>query len=287
MSEGKLETAMIKKKNILNKNSIPFLLLLVIHMCMLVIFSRHKKSKSIWILLLSNIGFAYLFEYPTLNIFHGYKYKPSIMKNRVFDSILGAIFSQAFYVPVTATLLTLFKKGWKWKVSASMIYYGIELLFLRLRIYQVTWWKSIYTPVLLTIYFFISDGFYKALVNKRKWAMTIAHYMATEVIWISFMYILAVKEYIRIGRGRIHTWVEHFKIVPLYSLILTLIATITSTKTRGLHWFLLPLTHLSMDTVLFKLGMFKIKMKHSLVHMARYILMPVISRIFYKTIFKG
>jgi hypothetical protein len=275
---------MRKRKRLLNKNSTPFLLLTGIHLGMLLILLKRKTQKDIWILLLSNIGFAYLFEYPTLNLFRGYKYKPSIMKNPVFDSILGAIFSQAIYVPITSTFLTLFNKNWKWKISFSLFYFCIEKLFLRLKIYKVYWWKPIYTLVFLNGYFYLSDGFYKALSTQKKWAMVIAHYLATDVVWITLMYIFAMKRYIRFGRGYFFTWAEHFKIVPLYSLIISFFATITSSKTGLFYRILLPLSHMIIDIALVKMDILKVNIKQFLVTSSRYLLMTFISRFFYKTI---
>lgn len=277
---------MRKKNKPFNKNSVPFLLLAVIHVGMFLILLKQKKQKATWILLLSNICFAYLFEYPTHNLFNGYRYKPSIMKNRFFDSILGAIFSQAIYVPVTATFLTLFKKNWRWKIGFSIFYYCIENLFLRLNIYKVYWWKPIYTLVLLNIYFYISDGFYRALSTQKRWALALAHYFSNEVIWINLMFISAGKRKIRFGRGRFHTWTEHFKIVPLYSLILSFIATITSSKSGLFYRLLLLISHILIDITLIRMGILKVNLKPFSITIFRYLPMPFISRFLYKTIYQ-
>ncbi|MFC4799618.1 hypothetical protein ACFPA1_09640 [Neobacillus sp. GCM10023253] len=277
---------MRKKIKLFNKNSTPFLLLAVFHLGMLLILLKRKKQKDVWILLLSNIGFAYLFEYPTLNLFNGYRYRPSIMKKRVFDSVLGAIFSQGIYVPITATFLTLLNKNWKWKIKFSIFYYCIEKLFLQLNIYKDYWWKPIYTLVLINVYFYISDGFYKALSTQKRWAMVIAHYLSIEVVWITVIYISAIKRLIRFGRGNLHTWTEHFKIVPLYSLILSFIATITSSKTGLLYRILLPISHIFIDLTLVKMNILKMNINQFLVTSSRYLVMTFISRFFYKTIHK-
>ncbi|MFJ8257277.1 hypothetical protein ACIQ4Z_08290 [Peribacillus asahii] len=275
-----------KKKKRFNKNSIPFWLLAVIHLGMFLLVLKRKKQKDTWILLLSNMGFAYLFEYLILNLFHGYRYKPSIMKKRTFDSILGAIFSQAIYVPITATFLTLLNKKWSWKVGFSLFYYCIENLFLQLNIYKVYWWRPIYTLVLLNVYFNISDAFYKALSTQKRWAMVIAHYLAIEVVSITLAYVFAVNRYIRFGRGYFHTWTEHFKIVPFYSLILSFIALITSSKAGVFYRMLLPLSHIIIDITLVKVGILKVNINQFLVTCSRYLLMTFISRFFYKAIYK-
>ncbi|RID83492.1 hypothetical protein D1953_15620 [Peribacillus asahii] len=274
-----------KKKKRFNKDSLPFWLLAVIHLGMFLLVLKRKK-KDTWTLLLSNMGFAYLFEYVVLNLFHGYRYKPSIMKKSAFDSILGAIFSQAIYVPIASTFLTLLNKNWSWKVGFSLFYYCIEHLFLRLNIYKVYWWRPIYTLVLLNVYFNISDVFYKALSTQKRWAMVIAHYLAIEIVCSTLAYIFAVKRYIRFGRGYFHTWTEHFKIVPLYSLILSFIALITSSKAGLFYRMLLPLSHIIIDIIWVKMGILKVNINRFLVNCFRYLPMTFVSRLFYKKIYK-
>ncbi|MDP4106133.1 MAG: hypothetical protein Q8935_14445 [Bacillota bacterium] len=141
-----------------------------------------------------------------------------------------------------------------------------------------------YTLVFLNGYFYLSDGFYKALSTQKRWAMVIAHYLATDVVWITLMYTFAMKRYIRFGRGYFFTWAEHFKIVPLYSLIISFFATITSSKTGLLYRILLPLSHMIIDITLVKMDILKVNIKQFLITSSRYFLMTFISRFLYKTI---
>ena len=252
---------------------------------MFLMLLKQGKLKDTCILLLSNIGFAYFFEYPTLNLFFGYKYKPKIMKKPIFDTILGAIFSQGLYVPIAATFLTTLKKNWKWKLSFSLGYFCIENIFVRLKIYKVYWWKPLLTPVLITLYFYISDYFYKFLLEQKEWAKKLAHYLSIEVLWITIMYFSAMKRYIRFGWKK-HTWVEHFKIAPLYSIVLSLIATITSARDGFIYKLLLPISQLVLDATLVKWKILKVDIKNILFTSSRYLVMPFVSRYFYKIIYK-
>ena len=72
---------------------------------------------------MSNIGLAYLLEFFVLNIFKGYRYKPRVMKKKYFDNILGAILSQAIFVPFTAVFLTTLKIGWIGKILGGVIFF--------------------------------------------------------------------------------------------------------------------------------------------------------------------
>lgn len=276
----------MRKKRLVKKNSIPFLLLAVVHVLLFFIFAKRSRQKNIWILLLSNIGMAYLFEYPVLNLFKGYAYKPYILKKRAHDQILGAIFSQALYVPITATLLTLYQKNRYWKLGSTLIYYGIERCFLHLKIYKAHWWKPYYTVFFMNIYFYISDWFYKALNAKKEWALVIAQYLSTEVIGVTLLYISAVNRKVRFGRGIHHSWREHFIIAPLYSLIRSLFLVKSSAKPGLLPKLTMFTGSICMDILLERTGLLKLRL-NKLWNITFHIVMILISRYLYLKIHRN
>ncbi|MBT2692256.1 hypothetical protein J7E32_04530 [Bacillus sp. ISL-55] len=270
----------MRKNKLFKKNSLPFLLLAAVHILLFVIFAKRSRQKNIWTLLLSNIGMAYLFEYPVLNLFKGYAYKPYILKKRAHDQILGAIFSQALYVPITATLLTLYKKNRYWKLGSTLIYYGIERCFLHLKIYKAYWWKPYYTVFLMNVYFYISDWFHKALNAKKEWALIIAQYLSTQVIEVTLLYISAVNRKVRFGRGIHHSWREHFILAPLYSLIRSLLLVKNSAK-PGLFPRLMMFTgSIGTDILLERTGLLKLRL-NKLWNLAFHAIMVFISRFLY------
>ncbi|MDG5789372.1 hypothetical protein QA612_18075 [Evansella sp. AB-P1] len=273
-------------KKIINKNSLPFCILTLLHLYLIIRLLKQKKHKSVWLLLLSNIGFAYVFEYPVLNLFYAYRYRPSIFKNRYVDGILGAILSQAIYVPISATFLTLNNMKWRWKCSFSLIYFLIENLFIRLKVYRVYWWKPIYTLILLNLYFYISDFFHKALTNKRKWALSIAHYLSINVITISLMYVSALLRHFRFGTGIHHTWKEHFVIAPIYSSVFSYIAMKNASKPGIFNRFSMLIYTVAMEISLNSLGILKLNFKRMLETTPFYIFMIFISRYLYLIIYQ-
>lgn len=272
----------MKKRKLLNKNSIPFLILAIIHFGLLFFIIKDKRKKSTWILLLSNIGIAYLFEYIVLNVFQAYTYKPRILKNRHFDNIFGAILSQGLFVPIASTFLTVFQKKWNWRIGFSFSYYCIEKLFIYLKIYKVNWWKPFYTLILLNVYFCISDCFYKGITNRKNWALKISHYLSVEVIGVTILYIGAVKQKIRFGRGLFHSWREHFIIAPLYSLGLVFLGVIMTSKPGMIHRVLLLLSSVTIDLLLKFSGILKINYKQCLQSVPIHCFMIFVSRFFYK-----
>lgn len=273
----------MRKKKLFKQNSIPFLLLAVIHVLLFFIFSKRSRQKNIWILLLSNIGMAYLFEYPVLNLFKGYSYKPYILKKRAHDQILGAVLSQGFYVPITATLLTLYGKNRYWKLGSTLIYYGIERYFMRLKIYKAYWWKPYYTVFFMNIYFYISDWFYKMLNAKKEWALVIAQYLSTEVIGVTLLYISAVNRKVRFGRGLYHSWREHFILAPLYSLIRAIFLVKNSSKPGMLPRLTMFLGSFAADVALERTGLLKLRL-NKIWNIAFHAVMTIISRLLYLNI---
>lgn len=251
------------------------------HFCILFVLGRKKGNRNTWMLLLSNIGFSYVFEYFVLNLFRGYTYKPSVMKNRYFDNIFGAILSQALFVPIAATFLTVFEKTWSWKFGFAFFYYLIENLFLKLNIYTVNWWRPIYTLVLINVFFFISDSFYKLLINRREFALKITHYLSIDVIGITLMYITAVRRKVRFGRGWFHSWREHFIIAPLYSFFLSFIAIFISSKRGFFYRFLQLLINACLDLTLKWKGILKMNMIHWFENIFFHSFMVFISRSLY------
>ncbi|CAM3850488.1 hypothetical protein [Mesobacillus thioparans] len=250
----------MKKTKLAKKNALPFLLLTAVHVLLFFIFTKRSRQKNIWPLLLTNIGLAYLFEYPVLNLFKGYSYKPKILKKKAHDQILGAVLSQGFYVPITATLLTLYRKNGYWKLGSTLIYYGIEKYFLSLNIYNAYWWKPSYTVFFMNIYFNISDLFYKALNADKKWALVIAQYFSTEVICVTLLYISAVGRKVRFGRGIYHSWREHFIIAPLYSLVRAVFFVINSSRQGIFPRLTMFLGLTGTDWILERTGLLKMRL---------------------------
>jgi len=206
------------------KNSVPFFILIFIHTFLIgvTVHKRMKIKKSIYILLLSNMGFAYLFEYFVLNVFKGYIYKPKVLKNHSLDNVFGAFLSQGIFVPFTAVYLTMSKAGWMLKLFGSMYFTFIEILFLKLGVYNHRWWKTIFTFILIPFYFKWSDFWYSCMMKNKEVIRFISLFMMIMVTETNLFLLLAIIRKFRFGLGKVHTWTEHFIISPLYSITISL-----------------------------------------------------------------
>ncbi|WP_421384837.1 hypothetical protein ACOJQI_08720 [Bacillus salacetis] len=214
----------------INKNSLPFIILTIIHIGLLLFTLLKRRERRTITLLLSNISFAYIFEYFVFNLFRSYQYNPKILKKRQLDNALGALLSQAIYVPIAATFLTVFELGWFWKLLFTLYFHIIEKFFLKIDNYRLHWWKTIYTVLLLPVYFRISDFWEENLRLKKKPFLWLSTYLSVGVVTKTLAFVLDIFKKQKIGVGRFHSWHEHFLISPLYMLIFSGAALLPAIK---------------------------------------------------------
>lgn len=210
---------------ILKRNTFPFQILFLIHSLLLAYsFYKSKERKKLFTLLMSNIGFAYLFEYFVLNLFKAYTYKPKVIKNSYHDNIFGAILSQAIFVPFTAVFLTSQKIGWWGKVIGGGYFTLVEFIFLRLGVYKHNWWKTVYTFMLIPIYFKLSDLWKHFLDNNKVIVRFISMFLMNLVTEANLLFLFAGFRKLRFGLGKLYSWHEHFILVPFYAISVSLFA---------------------------------------------------------------
>lgn len=262
-------------KKIKSTNKLPYILLLVIHSVMLFFtFYKNKDRKRLLISLLSNIGLAYLFEYFVVNLFHGYTYRPGVLKNKNFDKIVGSIFSQDIYVPFTALFLTAFRLGWKYKLLLTFYFGVVEVIYVRLGIYTHHWWKTIYTIILLPIYFFISDKWYNHLEKRTPIILFFSLFHLILVSCVNLLFFRVVGNQILFGRG---SYQKHFILAPLYSILLSLFTAWQLKDEKRFSYVKVLSFRLLIDFLLKKVKWLKVKGSNFSYHV-----MMILLSIFYR-----
>lgn len=242
-------------------NKYPFIILGVIHIIMLVLAiykSRDKKNHTI--LLLNYAGFAYIFEYIIVALLDGYVYRPKFLKNNKLDNIFGAIWSQVFYVPVTALFITVYKLNWKIKLIFSLYFVLIEKLFIFLGVYKNKWWRTRYTFITIIISFFINDKWYEQLNKKNPLILFLSFFNLIQVTWMNTIYLFAVNKKIRFGFPPYLSWKEHFKIAPFVGLCISLFSAWKLREGSFVSKFQVLILMLAIDLTLLKKRMLKVRM---------------------------
>lgn len=242
------------------RNKYPYLVLLVIHSALLLYtFIKQKNRKGILALLLSNMGFALLFDYIVVSFVRGYTYQPRILKNKHLDNILGATLSQTVYVPFIAVFITAFQLGWKAKFSFAAYFALVEKLFVKLKLFKKKWWKTSFTFFLIPVYFLISDWRWNLLKKDQKGMKYVCYFNMIHFTWINGVYLLEILRKVRFGFGKVYQWKEQIAFVPVYVLFLSLITAFISIKNGLKGKVFVFLTALSIDQLLIKFGILKVK----------------------------
>jgi hypothetical protein len=143
------------------------LLILSIALFCFILFKK-RNTKTLFILL-TMIGMGFIIETIIFNFLGCYEYNPNFIKHNTFyDNNLGAFVSNAFSLPIVASLIATFNLNWKWMVVFSGVFVGIEWLFLKVHIYSHNWWRLAYTALGLPFYFAISKVYYKWILQHSR-----------------------------------------------------------------------------------------------------------------------
>ncbi|MEY2191944.1 hypothetical protein AB7942_04285 [Neobacillus sp. BF23-41] len=150
-------------------NSYWYYALLVFSTSLFCFILFKKRNTQTLFLLLTMIGMGFIIETIIFNFLGCYKYNPNfIQHNTFYDNNLGAFVSNAFSLPIVATLIATFHLGWIWMVLFSGLFVGIEWLFLKLHIYSHNWWRLAYTGLGLPFYFATAKIYYKWILRPSK-----------------------------------------------------------------------------------------------------------------------
>jgi hypothetical protein len=127
------------------KNTIYYIILCIISTIFFVYALYKKRDNKLIALYFFMAGYTYFLEYFVLILFKGYSYYPKILKNEYFDNIAGAIVSDAFVIPMISTFIAAFKLNFKKRLFIAILITIIEIIFVRIKIYELHWWKHFYT----------------------------------------------------------------------------------------------------------------------------------------------
>ncbi|MCP8967222.1 hypothetical protein [Ectobacillus ponti] len=212
-------------RNRFNKNNAPFLLLMLIHLLLLGrVWHKEPDKKQLFVSLMSNIGFAYIFEYVVLVLGKAYKYKPKLSRRRYIDNVVGAVFSQSIFIPIAALALAKANSGWKGRIGTAAAFTMIEYLFRKWKVYKTYWWSPLYTLFLLPFYFKWSQFWDRELQKRQPAVLFLSLYFCIWVTGMNTLYVQAMTRSYKFGIGSKHTWREHFTVAPLFSAFLALMA---------------------------------------------------------------
>jgi hypothetical protein len=115
--------------------------------------------------MLAILLFVEFIELGLLTSTNAYRYFPKLVKDPFLDSAFATYFSQVSLTS-TAVLVTVFKLRYPWYFIFAVLYYLIEVLFLRLGIYQHHWYQSWFTFAGCIPFFWLVRKWYDKMLDK-------------------------------------------------------------------------------------------------------------------------
>lgn len=244
--------------------SIPYLAITAVGMLLFlfVLYRTNLKWVSVGFLLFM-IGAGFLFEFVILVLFDSYHYSPELHDNWYFDSLIGAIASNAFSLPAVATFVAVFRLHMIWCLVITASYYGVEWLFLHLEIYHQSWWKTYYTSISLILYFCLAKAwFYKLRHSPSPLMRTVTMYFISFPVATLVQFMLAAffhTHLFTVGVFESSIYRDHVMAASLYCMFLAACLTTLTRLQCGFWWKVLGVGALvSLNVSLDQLGILEI-----------------------------
>lgn len=128
-----------------------YLILFLLSIVLLTAAYTKSRNKKVFMLYLAVSGCTLLFDYLIYILGKGYKYTPGIIPGE-YDSYIGALINSQI-IPAAAILFAVFKGRWSWSMGLALLFSGIEILFVKVGIFEQYWWKPWYTVGFLIPFF--------------------------------------------------------------------------------------------------------------------------------------
>ncbi|NBD24221.1 hypothetical protein [Paenibacillus glycinis] len=155
----------------MNDHSAWYIGLIVISVALLVFTVLRTGNKRSLLLYLGMSGLGYTIEFVIFILFECYAYEPKLIReDGYYDSLAGAIVSNALILPAVAVFLAVLRMGWVPIILAIAAMSGVEYLFLRIGIYEHYWWRTVYTAIGLVVYFWAAKYWFGRIMRPLRGA---------------------------------------------------------------------------------------------------------------------
>jgi hypothetical protein len=119
----------------------------------------------------ATLGLVFYIESVVVIVLNAYAYHPGIVPGDPFqETVLGNMFSQVS-ISSSSALAIVYCLSFLWYVIIAFIYFCIDVLFVRLNIYEHYWYKSVYTLIGFIPLFLLIKLWYRKLVVSSKKAL--------------------------------------------------------------------------------------------------------------------
>lgn len=126
-------------------NTVWYIALAIISIAMVsIIMLKSSERKKTLAFFFAVLGMTYFLEVLLMIVTDAYVYYPKIASDSFHESLIGNFFSQ-YSVSASAVLMAVFGMNFRWQIGFSIVYFLIDVLFVRLGVYAHNWYQSWYT----------------------------------------------------------------------------------------------------------------------------------------------
>lgn len=168
-------------------HTLPYAVLSILAVSIFIFLLFRTKSYLTVMLFLAYVGMIYIFEYVILVCFNSYTYYPNMLSDPYMDNLMGAFISNFLTVPTVALIMVIYHLRFRWAIVFSLLMTGIEWLFLKLGIYEHTWWRLSYSFIAFTFFFWLVTFW----ARKVKEGIRLFHYVSLLMFSLSVLNTLA------------------------------------------------------------------------------------------------
>jgi hypothetical protein len=201
---------------------------------------------------------AFIGEMIVLLFLNGYAYYPGVFKDYYAENLFGHIIPNATLWPATALLVAAYSLRYRGIVLITVIYTLLDILYVRLGIYQHNWWRTWMTSAAIFSYCVFMKAWYAQLKNKRR------TFLRFITLWFALLIIMKLPVTALLLTGMQHAYVGWFEntyrdsgvFSVFYNAAVSLGCAFFICVLKKWYWKLVPfLLYFTGDAVLTGLGL--------------------------------
>jgi len=137
-----------------------------IALAIFVIFKSKERMKLLLFFFFAAV-LADCGEVLVLVLLNSYKYKPGLFTDPFCEDVFGHILPNSTLWPATAVLVASYSFRYWWIFVITFVYVLLDVLFVRLGIYEHYWWRTWMTGIAIFAYCILMRFWYKRLEDIR------------------------------------------------------------------------------------------------------------------------
>lgn len=191
-------------------------------------------------------GITWIGEFIVLGLFNSYAYKTGIFIDPWAQNLLGHLILNTTLYPAISVVVAVYSLRFGGMCSITVIFLGLEYLFLKLGLYEQHWWRFYMTALTVLLLLIISKYWFAKLLRKP--------YGSTRMITFYFIALLIIHTpapiLLLLGKQHYQTglserlfkdfYLSSIVFIFFYHLVLSFIVVLLTCVLKKWYWKAMP-----------------------------------------------